>query len=243
MKVLLVYTILISIGALFLLIKLIIRKISIRKDNKKIYLQVNTQEKDTLSFCVQYTDYGSYSVTEKIKSINLNETLLKFRQNNSNSSNIVIESKFNNINYPFFDLDTDENYNLFKKLYSTESYVIFKSSSDNYWGILDKSCNTLSEIFKDHNWKICNDKKYTYLCVKKKRIIMRGMYENKNRKPTLYETNGQLSENFKNFIDKILYYYNNEGFELSILRYEDKEMLIQFNRKLKLKQLNKNDNI
>lgn len=110
-------------------------------------------------------------------------------------------------------------------------------------GILDKGYDSLFEIFRVHNWKICNDKKYTSLCVEINKNIMRGMYENKNRKPVLYETNGQLSENFKNFIDKILYYYNNEGFELSVLRYEDKELLIQFNRKLKLKQLNKNDNI
>jgi hypothetical protein len=238
MKILLIYAAFLTIVTLFLLIRLIIKKISI-----KISINLNTQEKDTLSFYIQYTSYGSYSNTDKIKRIDLNETLLKFRKNNTNSSNVVIESKFNNINYPFYDLDTDDNYNLFKKLYQTEPYVIFKSSTDNYWGILDKSCDTLSEVFYDHNWKICNDRKYTTLCTEINKNIIRGMYENKNRKPILYETNGQLSENFKNFIDKILYYYNNEGFELSVLRYQDTEMLIQFNRKLKLKQLNKNDNI
>ena len=54
--------------------------------------------------------------------------------------------------------------------------------------------------------------------------------------------NGNLSTNFQLFIDKMFIYYNNEGLELSVLRYKNPQLLIKFNRKLKLQQLSKRQN-
>ena len=72
--------------------------------------------------------------------------------------------------------------------------------------------------------------------------MIRGLYENKEKKPVLYEINGNLSKNFQLFIDKLRIYYNREGFELSVLRYNDPSLLLRFNRKRKLEIL-KNEQI
>jgi hypothetical protein len=69
-------------------------------------------------------------------------------------------------------------------------------------------------------------------------LLIRGLYENRSRKPALYETHGNLSGNFKLFIDTLEKYYKTYGLELSILRFQDPEMLLQFNRKQKLKNIN-----
>lgn len=58
-----------------------------------------------------------------------------------------------------------------------------------------------------------------------------------DRKPVLYYEHGNLSKNFKLFVEKVIKYYNNEGFELSVIRYKDPSMLIKFNRKRKLQIL------
>ncbi len=72
-------------------------------------------------------------------------------------------------------------------------------------------------------------------------ILIRGLYEDLSRKPRLNEINGNLSKNFQLFIDKLSMYYNKEGLELSVLKFKDPNLLIQYNRKKKLQQLNNSD--
>lgn len=198
-------------------------------------------KKNELSFIYSYIHYGNYSNDNILKPKYLEFILNKFKKNvNVNDLNIQIESKFNDEYYAFFDLDDDqEKLKLFKDLYNDMSYAIFHSSSDHYWAILDKPYKNIKDIFSNANWKICNDTKYVNFSFNHKKLIMRGSYESKERKPVLYETYGILSKNFQLFIDKLYYYYNNEGLELSVIKYKNHELLIQYNRKLKLQQINK----
>ena len=221
---------------IFLLIIFTVRKIK----NKKI-----VQYQDTLSFYEQYTYYGSYSNDEKFRPRYLDTILNIFRNASTPSGSVSIESKFNNIHYAVFDLDSREQYNLFKKIYSATPYVIFQSSYEHYWAILDVKFKNRNEIFIEPNWKVCNDQNYVSFCRSHDSIFIRGLYETLDRMPTLYETNGTLSLNFQLFVDKLYYYYNKEGLELSVLRYKDPTMLIKFNRRRKLQQLKdfENENI
>lgn len=202
-------------------------------------------KKDELSFFLQDDNCGSYSSTTKIKSKSIEDIICKFKKLIENRCVVGIESEFNKKFYPVFDLDEPDQLILFKKLYAATPYVLFQSSTtrgeftDHYWAIVDLSYKKMKDIFYDHNWKsLCNDKKYIKFCRYHERLLIRGLYEDKNRKPFLYAVNGILSKNFQLFIDKLCIYYNKEGLELSILRYNNPEMLIKFNRKIKLQQLN-----
>lgn len=192
-----------------------------------------------LTFFRQYEYYGGYGTEVKIKKESLSDIIFKYKDSVKTSGGVLIESKFNNIYYPVFDIDNLDDFALFKNLYSPTPYVLFSSSKGHYWGILDTPYDNINKIFLDHNWKICNDQKYIEYSRNYKLMSIRGLYENESRKPSLYTINGNLSENFQLFIDKIVKYYNKEGLELSVLRYKDPLMLIKFNRKRKLEQINK----
>jgi uncharacterized protein YxeA len=207
---------------------------NIKAHIKKIFLRIKRNE---LSFLRQYTDHGSYSSDTGFYKEPISKILKVFNKKVVNRDKVFIESKFNKKYYPMFDLDDIKILDLFKKLYSDVSYAIFMSSEDHYWAFVDKPYRKLSDIFLDYNWKICNDQGYVSCSVNSNTLVIRGLYENKTRKPHLFETNEILSKNFQLFIDKLIIYYNREGFELSILKYQDSEMLIKFNRKQKLKQL------
>jgi len=193
---------------------------------------------DELIFFRQYTSYGSYSNSEKFKKEKVFEILAKFRDILKPDNKVSIESKFNNLYYPIFDLDDQSKLDLFKQLYAPVPYALFKTSADHYWGILDTAQSNLSDIFLDHNWKICNDDKYTEFSKSHRKLFIRGLYEDDSRKPHLYHINGDLSKNFQLFINKVCIYYNKEGLELSVLRYKNPKLLIKFNRKLKLEKIN-----
>jgi hypothetical protein len=207
----------------------------------------------------EYTYSSGYSTNIGYAYETIDTIINKFKSKVDNRSGVAIESSFNNINYAFFDLDTKEKMDLFEKLYEDVPHVIFISSikidgdsglakkSDNnepehYWGIVDIPYNKKSEIFREHNWKICNDQKYVEYCREYDSIRIRGLYENDSRKPRIYKENGVFSKNFKLFIDKLTTFYNNEGLELSVLRYKDPKMLILFNRRKKLQNIEKNEN-
>lgn len=210
------------------------------KFKKKIELEPEIV--DSLHFLRQYTHYGTYSHDERFKKEPLSKIIETFRMMVKNDGGVNIESKFNGFFYPMFDLDQVKHLELFKKLYASTPYVIFKSSTDHYWGILDIPTKNLVDIFYDHNWKICNDQKYINFSREHKKLLIRGLYETEERKPRIFETNGNLSKNFQLFIDKLSIYYSREGLELSVLRYQDPTMLIKFNRRRKLKQLKDYEN-
>ena len=210
-------------------------------DWKKIKSKKNSHDntflKDTLCFLEQYTYYGGYSSVERYMISFLDSIISRYKEMTNNNGIVNIESKFNNANYAVFDLDTQEHLDLFKTIYASTPYALFKSSTNHYWGIVDFPYDRIQQIYIDHNWKVCNDQKYVEFTRKHDRMTIRGLYENDQRKPHLYEIHGNLSQNFKLFIDKLCIYYNKEGLELSVLRYKDPILLIKFNRKRKLAQL------
>ena len=213
----------------------------------------NKKEKDELIFLRQYTHDREYDPEQRIKYESIDYILKYFRKliDIDKFCNVVIESKFKNVIYPFFDLDSKSKYELFKTLYVDIPYVIFISSYNDeelndekkyhYWGIIDKSYKNIKELILNQNWKICNDEKYVKYSTYLNKLMIRGLYENKNRKPKLFEKNGNLSKNLELFISKLENHYKNNGFELSILKYKDPELLIQFDRKIKLKKINCNE--
>lgn len=160
-------------------------------------------KRNHLSFFREYTHYGDYSKYQRTRKESLNEILNKFKKDNNNEYLVYVESKLNNIYYAVFDLDNEEHFDLFKTLYAANSYVLFITSHDHYWGIVDIPYKKLKDVFNEHNWNICNDIKYVSFSKGIKKIIIRGLYENSNRKPYLYEINGNLSKNFQLFIDKL----------------------------------------
>lgn len=200
--------------------------------------------KNELSFLRYLDDYGSYSNETKLlrdtisNIINIYKTFIT-----PPKGGVLIESVFNNLYYPVFDIDDFDNYTLFRNIFSPTPYVLMSSSNGHYWGILDMPYDSVHKIFYDHNWKICNDSNYIKFCRQYNYIPMRGLYKNESRKPRLYATNGNLSDNFQLFINKLLLYYNKEGLELSVLKHKDHSMLMKFNRKRKLEQINKNNGI
>jgi hypothetical protein len=194
------------------------------------------EPKNELVFYRQYITYGAYSESNKYKKQKISDIIYYFRKH-TNNNGVFIESKFNEFFYPLYDLDNIENLDLFKKLYSKDNYVIFRSSVDHYWVILDSPTKKIDDIFCDTIWKTCNDQKYVMFSSEVNGLFIRGLYENENRKPYIFETNGNLSKNFQLFVDKLTNYYSNEGLELSVLRYKDPDLLIKFNRKTKLKKL------
>lgn len=235
-------TVLVVIASVALLIIVIVTIIYIIK---KIYIKYFLVKKDCLSYLQQYTYYGSYSSSEKIRNKSMKKIIFKFKDSITNNESVSIESKFNKKFYAVFDLDTKEHLELFKTLYDDIPYALFISSSEDsdsshYWAIVDNPCDKIEDIFFDHNWKICNDQKYVSFCRSYETLMIRGLYENEHRKPKLYNINKNISKDFQLFIDKLLIYYKKEGFELSVLRYQDPTMLIKFNRKKKLDIINKN---
>ena len=229
-QALIVWSIIFGIIGLFLLIKYIIHKL--RKT--KILFRV---EQDTLSFYEQYTYSGNYSSEERLRPKYLSEILNKFRDMVRVDGYITIESKFNGIHYAVFDLDSSDNLILFRHLYQATPYALFLTSPDHYWGIVDLPYDKIYDIFQETTWKVCNDQKYVSFCRDKDMLLLRGLYENNDRKPKLYTTRGIFSKNFQLFIDKLIIYYSKEGLELSILKYKDPKMMIKYNRLRKLQKL------
>ena len=243
----------------------------------------NRTKKNELSFYRRTTSsdgYGGKNI--KFRKRRIVKIVDKFKKMRTKRGGVSIESKFNGIYYALFDLDTKSNIELFKELYKSTPYVLFRSSQDesseqlyvhipqgpqggwtngqwgtsgpqgvqgiqgvqssHFWGIVDIPFKKRKDIFYEHNWKICNDDRYTLFCRNFNKIFIRGLYDSKDKKPILWKVNGELSENFKLFIDTLEKYYNNEGLEISVLRYQNHEMLFKFNRKRKLELLNKKSN-
>ncbi len=198
-------------------------------------------KKDILTFYHEYNVTSGYSTINKLKMKTLEKILMLFKKKISIVSsewNIYIESKYNNIIYPMFDLDNITNKANFEIIYKDVPYVLFQSSVDHYWGILgieDKN------IFTNTIWLSCNDTKYVDITKKRKLFVMRGLYKKLSRKPTLIKRNGIFDENFQKFINSLVHFHNNEALELSILKYKDPKMLLKFDRKRKLEQIEINE--
>lgn len=194
--------------------------------------------KNKLLFSHQQLVSASYGNEYTSKNIDLKKLLKIYNnKNTTNLSYVSIISQFNNKIYPFFDLDDQEKLNFFEELYIDRNYVIFSSSPDHYWAFLDSQQNNIKKIFSDLNWNKCNDEKYVKFSKKHNLIHIRGLYDNLTRKPHIIKTNGILSENFSLFIKQLEDFYNNEGLKISATIYDDKNLILLYNRKVKLEKL------
>lgn len=198
-------------------------------------------KKNELNFFRQYILSRDYSTINKFRRIHIEKVIERFKKNKT-SNYINIRSFFNGSHYPFYDLDDDTKLQLFKKIYAATPYVIFQSSKNNFWGIVDLPQKDIKKILTDHNWNICNDSKYVNYSRHHKALCIRGLYKNMDRKPILIKENKNLSKTFRLFVDKLVTYYSKESLEISVIKYQNPEMLIRFNRKRKLKLLNEKEN-
>ena len=181
---------------------------------------------DKLSFLRQFKYVSGYDTGNKTRRCSIEGVVNKFMKNDFDvNDDVFLLSKYNGINYAFFDLDDINKYQLFKKLNNGLPYIIFQSSPNRYWGIVDVPYKKIKDIFIDETWKICNDNKYVEMSIKIKTLMIRGSYENYDRKPTELERSGVFSNNFINFINKIKTYYNNEGFVISVSKYKNEDLL------------------
>lgn len=188
---------------------------------------------DELIFYYQYFEYYSYSSRNKNIILPLIEIFEKFRKQ-PEDCDVYIKNEYNGVAYPMFDLDTIEHKETFEEIYFNTPYVLFKSSTDHYWGILGVENKNITT---DTYWLSCNDPKFVKMNMESDYFKIRGLYDKLNRKPHIHNINGKLSDNFQAFIDKMVYFYNNEALELSILKHKDPQMILKFDRKRKLDQI------
>jgi len=206
---------------------------SIFRRRKKIKIK-NKGNPNELLIYLRWNSYSGYSTTEKVALTPIPEILKKF-YNNADSYDVNIKSEFNDIEYPVFDLDEIDYKNTFTSVFKDKPYVIFKTSVTDectkYWAILGEP---LENGKKNIYWRTCNDPKYVKYTEAKGVFYIRGLYENKIRKPIVVENNGEHSDNFKLYIDKLVDYYNQEALELSVLKYKTPELILKFDRRKKL---------
>ena len=189
-----------------------------------------------LEFIKMYEDYGSYDSKNKYKDESLPKLLKLFRGSWIKNEKPFISCKFKSNYYPFHDIDNVKALETFKEIYKNSEYVIFCSSPDHYWGIVNEP-NTLDIIQKGINWRSCNDLQYVSSQCENDMMTIRGYYEDISRKPKIDTVNGTLSGDFKIFISKLNQYFSNEGLELSVLMFKDQGLLVKFNRSKKLQKL------
>jgi len=193
--------------------------------------------KDELIIYHEYSVRTSYSEKNKSKILSIVDIFGKFRKQGKIPYNwgVYVKCEYNGITYPMFDLDTIEHKDTFEKLYSSVPYVIYQSSPDHYWGLLGTEN---SKIFTDTYWLSCNDVKFVEMTKLCGVFRLRALYEELNRKPTLLKANGDVSENFQEFNNKLQSFLNNESMELSIIKYKNTQMMLKFDRKRKLDKIN-----
>lgn len=185
---------------------------------------------NTISIYLIYK-YGNYDST-KLKKYTIEKLIDIFKIGNWHNNGIVIESKFNNIIYPVFDLDDKKKLELFYKIYNEVPYIIFQTSNNHYWAILDEA-NDINNIFNNTKWLTCNDTKYIKYCKKTKKITIRGLYKTFITKPTIIKRHSTFSDNFDKFINKLSNFYDEEGLELSVLYHKTTELILKYGKNLK----------
>lgn len=198
------------------------------------------KKKDKLEIYREYKYYGDYEILNKIKKSSVEDIQNRLNKQKDGVANIFINSKFNGLYYPVFDLDEQSKLNLFQKINNDIPYIIFQSSVKHYWGILDTPTSNINDIIdKDPSWKICNDPKYVKLSRNKKYLLLRATYKNYDRKPSVYYINGNLSHNLNIFIEKFKSYLNNQGFEFSVLHHKSEDLLEELMIRKRSEKINK----
>lgn len=195
-------------------------------------------DEDKLILHLEYKHQGNYTSSMRSVKSTITRLLSNFKEGAAKDDYIFIESKFNGINYPFFDLDNEEMKDTFLEIYKEEKFVLFQSSPEHYWAILDENVD-LKFLFQDTKWLTCNDPKYVSCSKSSENLRIRGLYAYRNRKPQIIQKNreNEFTENFSKYIESMVEYYNNDGLELSVLKYKTPELILLFDRKKKLTQL------
>ena len=193
--------------------------------------------KDELIIYHEYTDYGGYSSRDKSKIFSVSGIFEKFRKTGDipEKWGVYVKCEYNGVTYPTFDLDTVEYKETFEKLYDGVPYVLYQSSPNHYWGILGtENPNILTDTY----WLSCNDFRFVDMAKIHGYFRLRALYEEMKRKPILIKSNGDISENFEEFNNKLQSFINNEALELSIIKYKNPQMMLKFDRKRKLDKIN-----
>lgn len=140
---------------------------------------------DQLVFAYEKKIYQSYSTLQTSKYITFNKAVRRI-QKNKRPCRLFIQSKFNGNHYPVVDVDDDlELPRMITKLNrSGVPYVVFQSSTNHYWIIVDMGFDTFGPA------QICltllgmeGDKKYIEACAEKQAYQIRAYAENPDRLP------------------------------------------------------------
>jgi len=203
------------------------------------FFKTKKSTKDELIFYHEYVVYSTYSERNKSKIFTIPDIFTRFKKEGKipKEWGVYVKCEYNGVTYPMFDLDTVEHKETFEKLYSDVPYVLFQSSIDHYWGILGVENKN---IFTDTYWLSCNDPSFVKMTLKTGYFRLRGLYETMSRKPIVCKINGTLSDNFQEFIEKVENFLKNDAMELSILKSKDPQMMLKFDRKRKLEQIDGN---
>lgn len=179
--------------------------------------------------------------------INTTYDKIKIEIFGGSDSKLLIESTYNNLIYPVFDLDNENKLKKFKEII-TEKYVIFRSSKryddetdkviNHYWAILDLPLTNIKDfIHSDITWNVINDSKYISFTKNSNAFFIRALYKTKERKPVITYESKDLSENFSSYIKKMENFINTKSLELSATKYKNLILLKMYNRKVILKNL------
>jgi len=192
---------------------------------KKTYLSKNILIFHTI---VEKTDpYSFISEYDYIKTLkNIKASLIK---NRNTISYIGIECHFNGISYPVYDLDSDDSLTKFKDTI-LDKHIIFRSSPQHYWAILDLNLKNINEYSNTLSWNIINDQDYVNYCIDSKTFRIRGLYDSLPNKPKIIYKSKELSENFSEFIILLETYFNSESLELSALKYKSYDLMKKYQR-------------
>jgi len=141
-----------------------------------------------------------------------------------------------------FDIDDLSKYNHFMR-HTNYNGVVFQSSPGHFWVIIDKPFNSVTEFLKDDlkmDWICYSNDKYNDMVKTQNFFCLRGLFDKMIRQPIVVQTIGNLTDEFKIYIDKLEKHFLVDSLELSTLRYKDPEMLLQLRRIKKLERITKN---
>jgi hypothetical protein len=170
---------------------------------------------------------------------NIKQTKITHLYKQMSYFDFYIISKMNNGIYPMFDID---DYNTYQNFLSNNEnkYVTIQSSKNHFWVILDTPFNKYNEFVESkiyNEWNVYSDNKFNSMCNRKEDFYIRGTFEKLERQPNIIHKSDNLSVDFNIFINKLTQYFSETSLELSILRYKEEDMLLKYNRILKLKRI------
>jgi len=198
-----------------------------------------------------YNVDDGYGKIEKVKKISIEKFLEKGRNKKTDINYGFISTIYNGITYPVYDLDKQDKYELFLKEHDKDNYVIFRSSSslpdnsmtannqsetNHYWAIVDDGVKHIKK-YDNLNWHKINDENYVYYCKANNSCFLRFTYSTIKRKPIRIKSKKNISNNFKEFIEKFESLINNEGLELSALLFDNVNLIKTYNRKQKFSKI------